>query len=234
MTRLTKLIHATVFASIAMATSGAFADTYHHIDNLALKIQKKAGLLLAETSHYRHTPEYRYLLEDARSLRSVAGHLHTFAVRHGSIHHLEADVRQLDRLFRHTEQTFDRIEIQASRGRGLITGNTRHVKQLLNAMEDCIGLLQNDIRILKRAQIHHQVRRVPVVVNPRPVYGHSQGNIYRNGHGHGNRYNARPVYSGAGVQRRGCDNNPYPSARYNYNRGGLSIQRGSLNFHVGF
>lgn len=164
-----------------LSTSG-FADTYRHIDGLALSIQRKARLLQRETVHYRHTPEYRHLLDDTRDLYRFATHLHEVAHHHGSLAHLESDVRQLDSKFHHLEAVFDRVENAAAHGHGHVDGHTAHVKALLRSIESSIHHLQDDIRSLR-----HPICNYPVV----PVTPHHE--VYRRGHhGHGPGYSNRP------------------------------------------
>jgi hypothetical protein len=130
--------------------SAARADPMAHVDQLALDIQSKAGLLMRETRHYVHTPEYQHLREDALRLRRLANHVHQIAHQGGSVFHLNSDLVELDRSFRHIQSLFDRIESSAQYGVGHVHGPTEHVRELLCAIEECIRHMQDDVRELLR------------------------------------------------------------------------------------
>lgn len=147
----------------------AMADTYRHIDDLANDIERKARKIVSESRHYRHTPEYRHILQDAKDMRELADHLHDVAHDHGSLAHMEADVRQLDAEFHHLQSLFRRVEREADYGHGHVHGHTGHVWTLLHAIEEDIHHLQDDLRSL-RQPLHHgssfTVARPPVYVAP--------------------------------------------------------------------
>ncbi|TWU51923.1 hypothetical protein [Rubripirellula reticaptiva] len=155
---------ALIFAS---ATGSAQANTYHHIDQLALKIERESKQLVYETRLYVHTPEYGHLVSDSREMATLAHHLHDVAHSEGESFHLESDLAQLDAKFHHLESLVDAIEHRAAYGDGHIHGGTSHVKRLLNSIEDSIHHLQDDLRSLRTAS-----HRAPVVVR-RPVYAPS-------------------------------------------------------------
>jgi hypothetical protein len=195
-------------------TASASADTYQHIDQLALKIDRAAKAIVCETRHYRHTPEYTHLVADARDLAVLADHVHEIAHHHGSLAHLDSDVAALDAKFHHLESVFDRVEWRAAHGHGHVHGNTSHVKGLLNSIEECIHHLQADLRSLRTPV--HAVR--PVVVQ-RPIYttphssrwggynvrphssgfGNWSGHAGHNAHGYGSR--GRSISIGGGSSR---------------------------------
>ncbi|WP_182867331.1 hypothetical protein [Stieleria mannarensis] len=161
------------FATLGMLTafiaSPALADTYRHIDDLANDIEDKARLLEKEMRHYRHTPEYRHLVEDARAIRKLADHLHDVAHDHGSLSHMESDLRELDHDFHHFQSVFERVERHAAHGHGHIHGDTRHVRRLLHHIEVDIHHLQDDLRSLRRPYHHgHRttVARPPIFTPP--------------------------------------------------------------------
>ena len=122
MTTLSKICAVLGIAVTTWSTT-AMADTYQHIDELALDIQKKSRQLISEARHYRHTPEYRHLVDDARDMYELAAHVHDLAHHHGSLAHLESDVAQLDAKFHHLESVFDRVERRAAHGHGHIHGD---------------------------------------------------------------------------------------------------------------
>ncbi|QEF98231.1 hypothetical protein Mal15_22800 [Stieleria maiorica] len=160
---------ATLGLLTALIASPALADTYRHIDELANDIEDKARLLEKEVRHYRHTPEYRHLVEDTRAIRKLADHIHDVAHDHGSLSHMESDLRELDREFHHLVSVFDRVERHAAHGHGHIHGDTRHVRRLLHYIEVDIHHMQNDFRSLRRPYHHHDrttLARPPVFAAP--------------------------------------------------------------------
>ena len=154
------------------------AQSYEHIDSLALKLQKQSATLYHEfKAHYRHTPGYRHLMNDAAQMYHLAAHLHEVAHHDGDVHHMREDLERLDKRFHHLEDLVDDIEDEAdddddhyAHGRGdyghggygrggrrhlsrhrdyhdggHIHGNTRHVHNLLEKMEDTLHHLQEDL-----------------------------------------------------------------------------------------
>ena len=223
MTLLPKTFALLGFAFTALATP-ALADTYHHIDQLALSIDRQAKELVRESCHYRHTPEYAHLVTDAREMSQLAEHLHEVAHHHGSLAHLIHDVEELDAKFHHLESLFDRIERRAAHGHGHVHGNTAHVRELLDVMADNIHHLQEDLDSLRRP-IH---TRRPVVSSPRTPFATPYGNTYGGypsrgyggygygGYGYGGRHHGPNAYQ------------PVPRGR------GITIGGGSSRFTIRF
>lgn len=168
-------------------TAQASADTYEHLDRLAVRVERSARLLVSEMRHYRHTPEYAHLRADAKEMRRLASHMHETAHHHGSLKHLARDLAELDSSFHHFESTFARVEHNAAYGHGHVHGNTAHVRRLIRSIENDIHHLREDVNTLRR----------PVYVHPRPIrhynfsnygtYGHPirYGNSYGRSYGHG-------------------------------------------------
>jgi hypothetical protein len=136
--------------------AAAQADTYTHIDGLAVRLQKDARLLDREfADHYRHTAQYRHLRSDAAELARLAGHIHEVAHEQGPLSHLQSDLRQIDRLFHHLEDLVREVEHGAEFddnhggfhrwGGGHIHGNSNHVHRLMNSIEDAIHHLESDL-----------------------------------------------------------------------------------------
>jgi uncharacterized membrane protein YgcG len=163
------------FATVAMGltTDTAAANHYHHINAQAVKIRNKTRVLLKETHHYRLTPNYKYLVADTAELRQLAEHTREIARHEGDLDHLAHDVAKMDRVFHHLENLFDNTELLASQCQGSVIGHTAHVKRLLNAIEDCIHHMQDDIESLRRIN----VVPAPVVVRRAVV---DPGCPYRN------------------------------------------------------
>jgi hypothetical protein len=157
---LTRTILTLALAGFAF-TGAAQADTYGHIDQLALQLEKYATRLDREFAlHYRHTSQYAHLRSDSREMARLARHVHEVAHNYGSLSHLESDLRSLDRRFHHLEDLVNDIEFHAAHdyhggfdyhGGGHIHGETSHVRSLLNAMEDTLHHLQSDLRELAAA-----------------------------------------------------------------------------------
>jgi hypothetical protein len=219
MTVLTKTLAAFGLVLTALSAS-ASANTYQHVDQLALSIDQKAKLIIGESRHYRHAPEYRHLVTDARELSRLASHMHELAHHHGSLAHLESDLSQLDSEFHHMESVFDRVELRAAHGHGHIHGNTSHVKGLLNSIEEDIHHLQEDLRSMRTPV--HAVQ--PVVVQRPSIYTTQQS-------GHWNGYNTRPHSSGFGHGSGHYGHNAY---RYGSRGRGISIGGGSSRFTIRF
>ncbi|MBW3600369.1 MAG: hypothetical protein KY475_24280 [Planctomycetes bacterium] len=182
---LTRTVLAVVLAGFAAAPA-AQADTYSHIDNLALRLQQYARLLDREfAAHYRHTSQYRHLHEDSCEMVRLAGHVHDVAHHHGSLRRLRSDLRQLDELFHHIEDLVAEVEHDArpdyhghyggyhSRYGGYgghIHGDTRHVHRILRATEDTLHHLQDDVEQLAAIDDHRHEIRGPVIRFGRPGF----------------------------------------------------------------
>ncbi len=219
MATLTKTLAAFGLVITTFSTS-AFADTYQHIDQLALRIDRQAKLIVSESRHYRHTPEYQHLVADARDMSQLADHLHELAHHHGSLAHLESDLAKLDSKFHHLESVFDRVERNAAHGYGHVHGNTLHVKHLLNSMEENIHHLQEDLRSLRTP--FHTVNPV-VVQRPRgftTLHSSNWGG-----------YNSRPQSSGFGHGSWGYGHNVYRQRSYGRS---ITIGGGSSRFTFRF
>ena len=76
--------------------STASADNYRLIDDLALSIARKSRLVVSETEYFRNTPQYRYILSDAREMCRLADHIHEVAYRHGKSAYLVSDLGELE------------------------------------------------------------------------------------------------------------------------------------------
>ena len=166
---------ATISLVLTTLSASASANTYHHIDNLALTIERQSQQLRREIVHYRHTPEYTHLYADTRELSRLANHMHEVAHRRGSLAHLQADLKQLDSAFHHMEATFENAEAAAAHGHGHVHGSTSHIGRLLHAVETNIHHLQADVRSLL-APIHldeHRSHYTPWNSYHRSHSGHS-------------------------------------------------------------
>ncbi len=194
----TKMIAAMALLVLTSFASTASADTYHHIDDLAKRIERNCKRVVIESRHYRHTPEYGHLVSDARDMARLADHVHDLAHHHGSLIHLQSDVAALDRQFHHLESVFERIEHNAAFGHGHIHGNTSHVRRLLQSIEKDIHHLQSDLRSLLAPEpctVAPVVVQRPVVRRAVPPTG---WNTFEYGSNRWSGYNTRPSSSGFG------------------------------------
>ena len=222
MASLFKTTFALAFAITSLSTS-AFADTYRHIDQLALSIERQSKQLVSEVRHYRHTSVYRHLVEDARDMARLADHLHDVAHHHGSLAHLESDLRQLDAKFHHLESVFRYAQREASHGHGHIHGEVCHVSRLLRSIEEDIHHLQDDIRSLRRPVCTTN----PVVVNRPPIFTSPYTSPFSS---RWSGYSARPQSSGFGIG--GLHGGNFYG--YGSRSRGITIGGGSSRITIGF
>ena len=163
------IIKLTIF-TLAIGTlfaSQANANVYDRIDRYAVKIEKKTQALLSETIHYRHTPQYRQLVQCTQEISRLATHIHDVTHFEGNLLRLRADLRGLETEFQLLEGLFDQIEYSASRGYGKIKGNTAHVKSLLNSIERSICDISDCVETLVAPRVAY---KKPVPVYKQPVY----------------------------------------------------------------
>ena len=180
-TTASKISLAVTFTVLAFAlTASAKADEYDRIDRFAQKIQKKSRLLIKETIHYRHTPQYRALVDASTYLYDAASHVHQVAHFANNLDHLQADLADLDRHFHQLEGLFEATKDSASRGHGRVH-NTGYAKGLLRSIEVSIDLMRRDVRKVqsKFASTHHHEVHHPVVKVP-----HRNQNAYSHNKSH--------------------------------------------------
>lgn len=198
------------------STSQATADTQRHLNQLATSIERQANALIGESRHYRNTPSYRAIVRESIKMRDAARHVRvtTFCTR--TFRELEQDLRILDACFHNLETIFDGAEFDASRGVGYVRGNTRHVKRMLNRIEDDIDFMRDDVRILRRELFGRRGGG---------RYG-SAVDVYRSpyrGYGRGYQQTINPPR---------CD---YGRGNYvPYGGGGVTIGRGGFSIRIGF
>lgn len=136
-------------ATLAFTAISANADTYDHIDTLAVKVQSQSRELIKEfAQHYRHKPRYTHLHSDAVQLYRVAAHIHLVAHQHKSIHHLQSDLRKADQLFHHLEDVLKQTDRSFG---GHTHGAAFHVFELMHEVEDTLHHLKSDIESLDDA-----------------------------------------------------------------------------------
>ena len=151
----------------ALFASQASADVYDRIDRYAVKIERKTQALLTETVHYRHTPQYRQLVQCTQELSRLAIHIHDVTHFEGNLLRLRADLRGLETEFKLLESLFDQIEYSASHGYGKIKGNTAHVKSLLNSIERSICDISDCVETLVAPRVAYK-KPVPCLLYTSP------------------------------------------------------------------
>ena len=207
-----KLITTACLALVSLSTT-ASADTYHHIDQLACRIERNSRLLVRELEYYRQLPEYRHLLCDARDLAKCAGHLHDLAIHRACLRELESDARQLDTKFHHFELLFERMSRRSSCGRGPAYDHLRPVRRLLHGIGDDLLHLRADLRTIRRLEETSHVRpplhrNPPIHAQPiavgRPSYSRDFDRHYphsRDLRSRSQRYPGRSISIGGGSSR---------------------------------
>jgi len=160
MTRFAQLTAGVLSAvAILVAGSTANADTFSHLDDLAIRVKVKGQALTTEVrAHYSHTPYYRHLLSDSYDVAALASRVHDIAHHHGDVFLLDAYLTRLDRLFHHVESLIAQTERSARYGHGHIHCDTRHVKHLLQDLEGLLHHMLSDVKQLKAARIHRHDR----------------------------------------------------------------------------
>jgi hypothetical protein len=102
--------------------------------------------------HFRHTDEYRHLINDAAKIRAEAKHIDKLAHHVHSmqdVRHLKADLEDLDELVHHVSEMVEEINHGHGRG-GHAHGDTRHVVSLVAAMNRSIHSMERTVRDLER------------------------------------------------------------------------------------
>ena len=165
-----KITLAVAFTALIFVLSPSVkGDEFDRIDSRAQKIQKKARLLIKETVHYRHTPQYRSLVAATTHLYDVATHVHEVAHFSNNLNHLQSDLADLDRYFHQLEGLFQATEDLTSRGLGQVHGNTAYfrgllrsveVKHRLNATRRAKGAKQNRLEASRRFTVLQFLRPV--------------------------------------------------------------------------
>ncbi len=142
----TILLATVALACVTFTTTSANADTYHHVDRLAVKMQSQTRELISEFSlHYRHKSGYSHLRNDAIQLYRVAAHVHSVAHQSGNVHHLRDDLQKADRLFHHMERVLAHTDRSFG---GHMHGAAHHVFELMHDIEMNLHHLKRDIESL--------------------------------------------------------------------------------------
>ncbi len=167
-TQLTAAVLTLLAGSLVPST--ASADTWHHIDRLALKLERQSRELRREfRHHFRHTCDYDHLSHDSRKLARLARHIHE-SVHYGrNLHDVKRDLREAKHLFRHLEEVVDRTIYRTRHG------HVRHVRHLMYDIEDTLHHLRDAVRALTSRCHVRRVYHKPVHTGHKPHY--SSGGI---------------------------------------------------------
>jgi hypothetical protein len=127
---------------LLVAAPTAQAD-YHHIDQLALRMERQARELISEVdAHYRHHSMYRHLRSDSVGLYRLARHIHELAHHQGPSHHLRADLDSAD----HRQHQIQSLVAQSAFAPlGHTHGNVGHLRRRLGQMERTLHHLRDDV-----------------------------------------------------------------------------------------
>ena len=142
---------ATVVALSSLASQTASAGHGDELIHLSHDLEEVASGLQTEfQAHYSHTTAYRHLLADAAGIQSRAEHIHRLA--HDprvSLHHLEADLQQLDELSHHLHDLVDRTDAGYY---GHVHGHTGHVHELMASVTSVIHTMEREVFAMQRYQ----------------------------------------------------------------------------------
>lgn len=135
-------VAAVALASVLTSGGTVRAQSFEHIDRLAVRLQRQAEELHEEVHlHFRRTPQYRHLDRDVAAIERHAAHIHEVAHR-GDVRHFRADVRELDRLVHHVEELVDDL----GRFRQLDRRAYVHLRRSLEQVADTVHHLSEDLR----------------------------------------------------------------------------------------
>ncbi|QDU95449.1 hypothetical protein [Lignipirellula cremea] len=216
----THTLTAVVLSLASVVGAGtAKADSYHHIDEMALDLQTQARELQAELNeHYRHTRWYDHLSKDAAEVTALAAELHSQAHYRGSLPRMQAIAARLDALVHHTEEMMGEIEYyQLSRyTRDHIHGDTRHVRSHLKQMASDIHHLESDLQELKPVVPIYQAPAPrfpyqPSYSNRYPTPSYPSQRAYPNQQAYPN-----PAYQNPRYPAQGYPTQQYPLQQRNY------------------
>jgi len=167
-----KLAALVLGTAIFGATGTVQAQTYEHIDRLALRLARQTAEMHDEVhAHFRNTPDYRHLDHDVAEMERLARHIHDVAHHRGSLAHLRADVEELDRNFHHIEDIIERL----ARTRQIGFRTLSHFRETMAAIDDTLHHLRDDLAQM-RVHYHQQMYRPQPVqqYRPQPVPSHLQ------------------------------------------------------------
>jgi septation ring formation regulator EzrA len=146
-------------ATITIGLGSSAVQAGHSSSSLvreAHRVVSYADQLTSEAKrHFRHTSQYRHLLNDAASIRREAKHIDELSHHvHGisDVRHLKADLEELDELVHHIGELIE--DIEHGYGSGHTHGDTHHVEKLVANINRSIHSMQRTVRGLE----HHYSR----------------------------------------------------------------------------
>ena len=184
---ITKSVSTMGLLVLTAFASGASANSYHHIEYLAQRVERNSKRLVSEARCYRHTREYRHLVDDARDMARLADDIQDLARRHGRLSHIASDLAALSRKFHHLEDLIDHIEHGVGVGYGHVHRPGSGVRELMCAIETDINDIHRAVRFLSQpgfCPTSPAVVRRPVAPAPSPWYGQSYRRPSSVGFGH--------------------------------------------------
>jgi hypothetical protein len=179
----TTLTFAFAIATLGLFTGTANAASDLHVDELATQLQRDTAEFGDEIEHhFRSTPSYRHLANDARKMQRLARHIHAVAHNTGARRHIASDLAQLDKLYHHVEGLVDNMDrIAGYHGRhgyhgdahNLGRAETRHLRRVLNRISATLHHLEEDVQPV-RTPVYYKYRsrrfRNRTLAPQRPVF----------------------------------------------------------------
>ncbi|TWU07095.1 hypothetical protein CA54_55000 [Symmachiella macrocystis] len=179
----TTLTFAFAIATLGLMTGTASAASDLHIDDLAAQLQRETAEFGDEIEHhFRFTPSYRHLANDARKMQRLARHIHTVAHHTSARRHIILDLAQLDKIYHHVEGLVDEMDRIAKyrarhgyRGDAYSLGRaeTRHLRRTLRRINSTLHHLQEDLHMVP-APVYYEYRprrfRSRTIAPQRPVF----------------------------------------------------------------
>jgi hypothetical protein len=148
----TNLLAAVTGIALFGIANTANAQSYAHIDRLALRLQQQTAVMHSEVhAHFRATRDYVHLDRDVTQMERLARHIHDVAHRNGSVSHLRSDVRELDDLFHHVEEVIDRL----ARTRQIDPRTLRHFRGVMGNISDTLHHLRSDLANMRDHDYRH-------------------------------------------------------------------------------
>ncbi len=179
----TTLTFAFAIATLGLFTGTASAASELHIDDLAAQLQRETAEFGDEIEHhFRSTPSYRHLANDARKMQRLARHIHAVAHNTGARRHIASDLAQLDKIYHHVEGLVDEMDDVAKyrarhgyRGDAYTLGRaeTRHLRRTLRRINSTLHHLQEDLHMVPTPVFYEYRQRKfrnRAIVPPRPVF----------------------------------------------------------------
>ncbi|QDU98691.1 hypothetical protein [Lignipirellula cremea] len=177
----------------------AFAqgDTYEHLDEMALDLQRFAEEIVEEThAHLQGNAYFPQIDRAAHRIEELAAHVHRVAHDRGDIVHLRNDIDDLDRWVHHIDDLGNFI---ARRGvRSSEWGGFQYMRSCIASMLDTLHHMQDDLhQLAPRRSLHdhddyhqrypdygHRTHRYPARGYIGPGYRPAGHDHFHSGHHH--------------------------------------------------